>query len=400
MTSPRNGARMGRLAEQRAQRRRLLRRGLVGGVAVLVLVVAAVVVPKVLGGDSNKPTVDAARRTQKTVLMVVRDATGAGVAGALLADDRASGDGAVILLPPQVLVTVPGSGNSTLGASLVNGSLERTRAAVEDLMGVTIDAAWSLTPPAFAQLVDSEGGVRATVDVPVLSGRTVLLQPGASRLTGIQALQFATYLAPGEQEQTRLARLQTVLDAVVQALPKDVTALVGSLGAAATSTAPAAVVAGVLSGLKLDDEQDNLQYRSLPVIRVDAGNDDVRFRLDRDANILMVDELLAQSVPVGARSEGNRILVLNGVGTPGLGESVRAKLVPAGFVYVGSRNADSFNQCCTQVLVKESTTEAGALGARVAKALGLPGASVKSSNQIGTIADVVVIIGKDFTPGK
>ena len=159
---------------------------------------------------------------------------------------------------------------------------------------------------------------------------------------------------------------------------------------------PEDVLPSLLSGLKRDNARSDLQYRSLPVIKVDAGNDDVRFRLDDSGAKQVVDELLAQSVPPGVRADGNRVLVLNGVGTPGLGEKVRAQLVPAGFVYVGSRNADSFNQCCTQVLVKDATPEGGALGARVAKALGVPPSSVRTSDQIGTIADVVVIVGKDF----
>jgi hypothetical protein len=46
--------------------------------------------------------------------------------------------------------------------------------------------------------------------------------------------------------------------------------------------------------------------------------------------------------------------------------------------------------------VKDASAEGAALGARVAKALGVPGSSVMSSDQIGTIADVVVIIGRDF----
>jgi hypothetical protein len=65
-------------------------------------------------------------------------------------------------------------------------------------------------------------------------------------------------------------------------------------------------------------------------------------------------------------------------------------------VFVGSRNAPTFGYAKTQVLVKDATTEGAALGARVAKALGVPASSVAASDQIGMIADVVVIVGKDF----
>jgi hypothetical protein len=97
------------------------------------------------------------------------------------------------------------------------------------------------------------------------------------------------------------------------------------------------------------------------------------------------------------REGGNRVLVLNGVGTPGLGEAVRAKLAPAGFVFVGSRNAPQFGVATTQVLVPEATAEAQALGERVAKAIGVPASSVVTQD-FGTVADVVVLVGEDFTP--
>jgi hypothetical protein len=50
------------------------------------------------------------------------------------------------------------------------------------------------------------------------------------------------------------------------------------------------------------------------------------------------------------------------------------------------------------VLVREATPEAQALGERVAKALGVPPDSVQTA-EIGTIADVVVVVGADFKPG-
>lgn len=386
------GRRTARLAEQRRKRKRNTR--VVAVVAALAVLVVAVVV--VLGHTGGHKKKGAAARTQRTVLMQVKGATGTAIASALLAHDPAVTEGSVVLVPPQVIVAVPGSGSQPFGRALVTSSASGSRDALSDLMGVTVDGSWVLDVPTFGRLVDTLGGIEVDVDVPVLAGRAVLLQPGHQRVNGARALAFGTYLAPGEQEQSRLARLQSVVDGIVAALPTDVRALLGSLGTGSVSSVPLPVLAGVLSGLQKDDGKDQLQYRSLPVIKVDAGTDETRFRIDVDATRNLVDELLAASVPSGARSAGNRVLVLNGVGTPGLGEKVRAKLVPAGFVFVGSRNANAFTYATTQVLVKDATTQGAALGARVARALGVPVSSVKVSDQIGTIADVVVIVGRDF----
>lgn len=396
MTFDAPGNRLGRRAELRAKRRRQRRRLTAVGIGAVVLLLAFVTIVLVrTGGDSGKKVQDQ-KRTQRTVLLQVKAEDGTAVVSALLAHDGPSSSGAVVLVPPQVLVTVPGSGSTIFGKALGSGSAAGARNALEDLMGVTVDGSWVLDEAAFRRLIDQEGGVEVTVDVPVLQGRTVLIQQGTDRLDGTRALQFARYLAPGEQEQTRLARLQSVLDGIIAALPTSPATLIGSLGAGSVPSLSTSVLADVLQGLKKDDASSDLQYRSLPVILVATGNDEIRFRIDADATRALVDELLAQSVPASRRAEGNRVLVLNGVGTPGLGKKVRDKLVPAGFVFVASRNAREFNQCCTQVLVKDATAEGTALGNRVAKALGVPLTSVKSSDQIGTIADVVVIVGKDF----
>lgn len=386
------GRRTARLAEQRRKRKRNSRTA-AGAVAALVLVVAAVYV---VGRGGDEGPKGAAKRTQRTLLLQVKGTDGTAVASAILAHDPAVSEGSVVLVPPQLIVAVPGFGSQPLGRALVTTSAKGARDGLADLLGVTVDASWVLDRAAFLKLVDAVGGIQATVDVPVTAGRTVLLQPGAQRLDGAQALAFGTFLAKGEQEQTRLARLQSLLDGVVTALPKDVRALLLALGRGSQPSVPVADVAAVLSGLKSDDAAQQLQYRTLPVIKVDAGTDDIRFRIDAVAARRMVDELLAASVPPGARAEGNRVLVLNGVGTPGLGEKVRAKLIPAGFVFVGSRNANSFGYATTQVLVKDATTEGAALGARVARALGVPASSVRVTDQLGSIADVVVIVGRDF----
>lgn len=390
------GSRVGARAELREKRRKQRRRLVSAGAAAVavLLVLVTVVLIKNSGGGEDKA--DEAVRTQRTLLMQVKGPDGTAVASALMAHDPASDTGVVVLVPQQVLVNVPGGGNVPFGTALRTSNPTGARNALSDLMGVTIDGSWVLDSATFSQLVDQSGGMQATVDVPVLSGRTVLLQAGAQHLSGAQALLFASYLAAGEQEQTRLTRLQTVIEGLLTSLPKDPEGLIKSLGGGSQPSQSAESVADLLTGLRADDADDNLQYRSLPVIPIQAGNDEIRLRIDADAVRALVDDVLAQSIPEGSRAEGNRVLVLNGVGTPGLGQQVRAKLVPAGFVFVGSRNAPTFGYLTTQVLVPAATTEAAEIGARVARALGVPASSVKTSDQIGTIADVVVIVGKDF----
>jgi anionic cell wall polymer biosynthesis LytR-Cps2A-Psr (LCP) family protein len=390
-----DGSRVGQRAELRAKRRKQRRRLVGAGATAFVVLVALLAVLLVKTGATDGKKRSGHTRTQKTVLLQISSPDGSTTSSALLADDRASNNGSVVLVQPEVLANVPGLGSLTFGRALATGGAAGARNALSDLIGVTIDGSWVLNASTFTRLVDQLGGLSVAVDTTVLQGRTVALQPGPQHLTGAQALLFAGYLGAGEQEAVRLTRLQAVLDALLSALPKDATSQIGSLGGGSTSSLPTATLAGVLSGLASDDKASNLQYASLPVTKVDIDETE-RLRLDVAGTKSLVTNLLAPSIPAGVLDTGNRVLVLNGVG-PSIGDKARAKLVPAGFVYVGQRNAPHFGYATTQVLVPSASLASAALGARVAKALGVPTTSVLFSDSFGTIADVVVIIGADFS---
>ena len=391
-------ARTGRRTAQRQARRRRQRRLMAGLLALAVVVLAVATYALTRRDEPPRTTLAKQTRTQSTLFFQVQGENGSAVGSALLAHDPGSRTGAIVLVPPQVIVTVPGTGTLQLGRALRSVPPERSRNALSDLMGVTVDAGWVVNLPTLATLIDRLGGVQADVDVPVVVAQSVILNPGGQLLDGERATQFLRYLAPGEQEQARLARLQEVLDGVLTSLPRataQVTSALGALGERSDSSIPDPQLASFLVGLAEDSRTDQLQYDTLPVIPIDPGDGITSFRLDAEASTALVDRLLAQSVPPGARQTGNRVLVLNGVGTPGLGEKVRARLVPAGFVFVGSRNNASFGVARSRVLVKEATPEAQALGLRLAKALGLTADAVQTSD-LGSIADAVVVIGADF----
>ena len=400
MTTPVEGSRVGRRAELRRRRRR--NRVRVVGALVTVLALLAAAFAVYLAKDAPEPPArdQEAVRTQRTLLFQVQGPNGAAAASALLAHDPEEDEGSALLIPPQVLVTVPGRDQLQFGRALATVPAQGSRDALSDLIGVTVDGGWVVTTQVLAQLVDALGGVPVDVDVPVVQGQTVVLSPGAQNLNGAQATQFLLYLAPEEQEQARLARLQEVLDGLINVLPRTVDELVAqlsTLGPRSISTFEPPALAEFLLGLAADDEAGQLQYDSLPVIPIDPGGGVTAFRIDAPRLTTVVDRLLAESVPPGVREGGNRVLVLNGVGTPGLGEAVRAKIVPAGFVFVDSRNAPRFGYAQTQIFVREATPEAQALGERVAKAVGVPATSV-AQQDFGTIADVVVLVGADFKP--
>ena len=392
------GSRSGRRTEQ-LRRRRRRRQQILAALLALAVVAAVVAVVLARRDPEGSASVQPQGRTQATLLLQVQGGDLAAAASTLLAHDPVSRTGAAVLVPPQVIVDVPGAGSVPFGRALATSAPEGSRNALSDLLGVTVDAGWVLDSPTFIALVDRLGGLPVGVDVPVMQEATVLVGPGEQLLNGGQALAFLGYLAPGEQEQARLARVQEVVDGLLTALPNtagEVTPVLDALGPGSRSSQPAGDLASFLVSAAEASEAGDLQFDILPVIPIDAGGGVMAFRLDEEATRNLVDRLLAQSVPTGERETGNRVLVLNGVGTPGLGETVRTRLVEQGFVFVGSRNAPRFGYENTVVLVPEATPEAQLLGERVASALGVR-PDVRA-DELGTIADVIVIIGADFVP--
>ena len=88
-----------------------------------------------------------------------------------------------------------------------------------------------------------------------------------------------------------------------------------------------------------------------------------------------------------------RIILYNGAGTPGIASDAAQQLIKAGLRVVDTKNADNFNYTTTLVVVQRGAMQQGK---DIAGVLGVGQVSSKPSDQ--NIADVIVIIGKDYKP--
>ena len=154
----------------------------------------------------------------------------------------------------------------------------------------------------------------------------------------------------------------------------------------------------MLAGLRADARAQNLAWETLPVQPVGTGEDQLTPLPDDVAQL--VHRYLAASVPAGRASGHNRVIVVNGTGALGLGETAHAKLADAGLVFVRSENQQgfSFRHRHSVVLVPDDSAASRALGRRLTAALRLPQADVAINDQPTTAADAVVILGQDYRP--
>jgi hypothetical protein len=338
----------------------------------------------------------------ETLLVEVRGSDG-GAAASTLYSARPSGDGAAVLLPSAVIATVPGAGQQRLGAALgLTGGAALARDTVSDLLGVRVDQDWVLDATSFAAFVDAVGGIDVDVDVDVLgktaAGATqVLVGRGTHQhLDGRSAAAVVLYRPTGEDQIQSQPRIQAVLDGLLAALPSG--DALGSLlvaHPAAIGSTSAPELAPILDRLRTMTAAHALQYQTLPVQPLDTDGA-LAYRLDFDAvDGLVRDQFSGAELP-GRNRTGNRVLVANAVGTPGVGDAVRGRIVPAGFTFVGSKNLTPFGRAKTIVVVFDTDPATTDRARRLAAAIGLPDATISVSTRGQSIADLMIVVGKDF----
>jgi hypothetical protein len=156
----------------------------------------------------------------------------------------------------------------------------------------------------------------------------------------------------------------------------------------------------LLTGLAADDAANATFDTVLPVTNLDTGDNQNAYSIDAAATATLVHQHLAQVVPPNRKTTGNRVMVENQVGTPGIGETTRARLLAAGFTYLPGPNAPGMpNATASSVVLIGGTTAAEiAQGTAVAKALRLPASDVRVTQASTDVADVIVLLGADYHP--
>jgi polyisoprenyl-teichoic acid--peptidoglycan teichoic acid transferase len=392
----------------REERRRGTRRTrVVAAVVAVVVVLAGVVFVTSHRGSGAPAAAGPAARTQQTLLLQVVDAHQVTLASVLLSHDAASGGTSFgALIPASLLVNSAGLGSGPLAQTSVGQGPTVGAEAVADAVGITVDGGWDLPVSGLAALVDSVGGVDVNVDEDIQQatasgGTAVLIPAGQHHLGGQLAATYATFLDAGSPEQQRLARLSTVLAALIAKLPSGaapIAALVSGLATTTTSTLPAARVAAFLNDVRADAVGGQLSFDNLPTHVLDAGGVVPTLLLDNNALPAFVKANFANSQPTNAAGAPFSVLVQNGVGTPGLDEKARRKLAAQGVGYLDGANASSFGNLTSTVLIADGGETAQRQGALVAKALGLPTSDIKITDQGQNLAAVVVVLGADFKP--
>ncbi len=145
-----------------------------------------------------------------------------------------------------------------------------------------------------------------------------------------------------------------------------------------------------LSKILKDMPQKNTALVPLPVKPIKLG-DQTYFEPQR----AQVADLLKSwwGVDASQAAKVTRVIVYNGAGAPGIAGEAAQQLIRNGFRVVDTKNADNFDYKTTKVVVQNGLLKQGQ---EIVRVLGVGSAESKPSDQ--DVADVIVIIGKDYKP--
>jgi hypothetical protein len=279
--------------------------------------------------------------------------------GAAFVTVLASGGGiepVALGVPTHMVVSIPGHGLGTVADAARTGDAELVSTTVQNVLQVGFDAEVATTAADLRRLVDRVGGI----DI------------GTEHFAGRQALEYL--LGGGEEdlEELEFLRWQEIVGGLLAALEDRPDALPGIIPDEALPMFVAAATS----------ETDVV---ALPVQDVGAG---LARPVPESVSALVAERFIV----AGEAGDEVRLVVLNGNGTPGIGEAVTRALVPAGFRLVSSQNAPAFDVKTTTIV---ASTEEFLDEARLAREL-LGVGDVYLGDQPTGVADVSVVIGRDF----
>lgn len=128
---------------------------------------------------------------------------------------------AVVSIPRDTKVELPGYGTQKINAAHAFGGVPLARQAVESLLGCRVDYYVKTNVAGFVELVDLLGGVRLQVEkrmryVDRSQGLFIRLDPGEQWLDGQKAMQYVRFRHDLEGDLGRIRRQQKFLRALVR----------------------------------------------------------------------------------------------------------------------------------------------------------------------------------------
>jgi polyisoprenyl-teichoic acid--peptidoglycan teichoic acid transferase len=323
----------------------------------------------------------------------------------LFVGDRALPRVAMLSVPRDLWVAIPGYGQERVNAAYELGGGQTAKQTVSNLLGQPVDRYLVIGLQGVRDVVDAVGGVDITVPQAIHDDayptddygyQTVDIPAGRQHMDGDTALKYAR-TRHQDSDFARTARQQQVLGAVRTAmlnplnLPRLPSVLAAISASVKTDASPLDAIAVGAAMLRAPGAPDRMVIDTSLASEV-TGADGAYLLQAKPSLKPAVAQFL--SVP-GAGSSTSlspssiSVEVLNGAGVAGLAARTADKLKQAGFVIADIADAPR-TQAQTTIVSRSS---ARPVADQIASAMGLPTSRVSTGNPPS--ADVQIILGTD-----
>ncbi len=335
-----------------------------------------------LGAEDQVETDDVPsviREQMRTTLTVQTSDAGVVRFAMLSGIDPKSAAATVVFIPAATVIEIPALGLQPLTNLLQSSDATALATNLANALGVRIDHTAVLSEADLAKVFAIAPRIAVAVPEAVtVDDGVATLQPGENQI----ASSIAAQLVSGQDSRGALAHFATV-QAVLEGW-------FGALRAEPDLIAAGAEVTGAAGLLRLSGFSEGLQFNTLPVASVAAG-DVERYEVDESEANGLFDERFA-SARLGIRGQRVRLELLNGVGTPGLVQLVANRVVPAGGNVILTGNSVRFGETTTKVVYYR---DIDAQAARALVELLGEGAVAKDASPV-SVVDITIVIGADL----
>ena len=314
----------------------------------------------------------------------------------LLVADRATPRVAMVSVPRDLWVSIPGYGQERINAAYEFGGPQTAKQTTSNVLGQRVDRSVVIGLQGVRDVVDAVGGIDITVPQAIHDDayptddygyQTVDIPAGRQHMDGETALEYAR-TRHQDSDFGRIARQQQVLSAVRGALlnplnwPRIPAALAAVQRATKTDLSPLDMIAVAAAFVRAPGEPDRLVIDTSLADPI-TGQDGAYLLEAKPSLRPTVARFLGGSSAVSVE-------VLNAAGVAGLAHATADRLSQQGFAVTSVGDATR-PQPQTTIVAKPSARSAAE---QIASSLHVPSARVTENASLGP-ADVQVTLGAD-----
>lgn len=317
----------------------------------------------------------------------------------LFVGDRALPRTAMLSVPRDLWVAIPGFGNERINAAYEVGGGQTAKQTVSNVLGQPVDRYLVIGLQGVRDVVDAVGGVDITVPTAIHDDayptddygyQTVDIPAGRQHMDGDTALKYAR-TRHQDSDFARTARQQQVIAAVRNAMlnPLNWARLPGVAAAISasirTDASPLDAIALGAAMLRTPGDADHMVIDTTYASEVTGDDGAYLLQAKPSLKPAVAQFLGAASVSPASFS----VEVLNGAGVAGLAARTADRLKQAGFTVANVADAPRA-QAQTTIIARAN---ARSVADQIAKAVGLPASRVTTGNPSG--ADIQITLGAD-----